>query len=109
MGMSPLYLLSLVGKPQLSKKLQNGLQELKLTKTQASIQRTYLLNIQVQQDTNVHLCCLHGICFPGFTQKLPKTATYMQGAREALAGLQLYGTSIIMDVASDSTWLTWLE
>lgn len=109
MGMSLSHLLYLVGKPQLSKKLQTGLQELKLTKIKDSIQRTPLLNIWAQQDTNAHPCCLHWITFPVSTQKSCKTATCMQVALEAFARSELYGTSIIMHVASDSTWLVWIE
>lgn len=61
MGTLPSCLLHLVGKPQLSKKLQTGLQELKVTKIKASIQSTHLCNIWVQQNTKVHPLCLYWI------------------------------------------------
>lgn len=63
MGTLPSCLLHLVGKPQLSKKLQTGLQELKITKIKASIQSTHLCNIWVQQNTKAHPLCLYHI-FP---------------------------------------------
>lgn len=50
--------ISSVQKHQLSKKLQSGLQELKLPAITASTHSTHLSNIQVQQNTNVHPWCL---------------------------------------------------
>ena len=47
--------------------------------------------------------------FPVSIQKPRKTATCMQVALEAFACSELYGTSIITDVASDSTQLAWIE
>lgn len=99
MGTSPSSLLYLVGKPQ----------QTKLTKSKPA-SRGLPFKIFRFSRTQMHIPAAYtGFFFPVFTQKPCKTATCMQFALEAFACSELYGTSIITDVTSDSTWLAWRE
>lgn len=85
--------ISSVQKHQLSKKLQSGLQELKLPAITASTHSTPLSNIQVQQNTNVHPWCL---CRTSSCTQ-PHVCRLQQKPLRA----QSFGSSIITAVATD--------
>jgi len=84
-GTSPPYL---VGKPQLGKQLQTGPEELKITTIKASIQRTPLLNIWVQQDTNAHPFCLQWIFFSCVYREATKDNHIYAGCTRSLCVLR---------------------
>lgn len=107
MGMSPLYLLYLAG-TSAEQEAPNGASRGKRNKNQSQHPETPLLNILVHQDTTAHPCCRLWIIFSSI-QKPHTTTMCMQVALEALLCSELYSTSIIMDVASDSILLAWIE
>lgn len=93
--------ISSVQKHQLSKKLQSGLQELKLPAITASTHSTPLSNIQVQQNTNVHPWCL---CR---TSSCTHSHTYA-GCSRSLCVLRALAAALLR-LWQLTTWLVWAQ